>query len=613
VPCHAEDQSNKDFSIWNNRAGEIRKALDANDMAAAQTAALNLMSEASKANTPAAMATACMWIGEVQLHNRQYDEAIGSFKATLVELDKYGAKPGDERYDAALRWLATCYVNTNRISDAKPIFIDLVKVDRERQDRSQFYGGDLYQKAVCDYRSGNYSAAETEAQEACKFLLFASPRNAETTSSLIHAMHTVAKAEITLSKFDDAENACKMALALEHQYHSSESPTSLRIILDLSQAQLSSGKYSEAQDTLQKIIEPLSHEGGWPYVTALAHMAKVNSEQGKFAEAVTSYRQMSDLLSSDPKLKKIVGGPSMYFDYASALAHTGALSDAEKYFDDAASSTDLMNDADRSWSRYALFELAALYRQQGDTKRERQATERFINLRDAALDKQLGGAVNEVSIDGKPASTIHKWVVCAEKDASTLSDTIVSNLKTGLKSIPESVQKRLQAAGFLIVIVPTMEVVLYDPAARPIGYGSGATYSNEQAHTAAPLAAVMLAEKYMPSRTHTWAESPEISYAIRHELGHALDLYLLRFSDRKEFIQAYADDTKEIQPAAKRSLAYYLQPGSTGRNETFAELVGIEWGTTRQSEDMKAQFPHCIQLVKTRLANLDKSTKYVQH
>jgi hypothetical protein len=97
----------------------------------------------------------------------------------------------------------------------------------------------------------------------------------------------------------------------------------------------------------------------------------------------------------------------------------------------------------------------------------------------------------------------------------------------------------------------------------------------------------------------------EAAYSVCHELGHLLNFYLMNFSDNPEFVAAYEEDKKNTSDSGSYDLSYLLQPGTGGRDETFADLVALSCGTmndTRAQAERK-QFPRSLALVQKCLSS----------
>ncbi len=128
---------------------------------------------------------------------------------------------------------------------------------------------------------------------------------------------------------------------------------------------------------------------------------------------------------------------------------------------------------------------------------------------------------------------------------------------------------------------------------------------------------VIMAEK---SGENGIGGSYRVEGVVRHEVGHAFDRnYGIRmygnvlskmknvcvqaFSDSPDFVRAYNNDLMSISRLPHRqqnNLAYFLQPGSAGRQESFAEIFAIINGGGAAPDlhsQMVESFPATIQTV----------------
>lgn len=606
--------ANKDFKALQRYVDEITLALDASDIKKADTIARQLMTEAEKIGSPAAMATAHAARGWIDSYNHQYDSAISALKLALLELDQHGTKPTDSKYLTTLRWLVSCYTDQHKASEALSYSDKLIINDRAAKVPAAKLGTDLYKSALCNLSLRHYSIAEDEAKEAAQQLLFAAPPDDKIAKGLIYCLLVAAEAQEFLGKSDDAANTCKIALALEREYHSDKTPIAYRLQLNMSTALIGCGKFTEAQEILENILPALSAKHDSKYVTALACLAKLHAEQTQFEEAAKAFQQAVDVLSaldhSNANAQRSdkgtsAHGQSIYVNYALTLVQLGRLADAEQYFNKAIASTPSTDSS--AWTAYALHELAALHRKKGDMQGAERTTERFVSTRDKMLEARLSTHLTDVRLDGKAVSPHHHWIVCKDIHLADISNKTISDITTGLANVPEPVQQRLRSAGVEIVVLSKMtDDPASDANSRPRGYPNGSNISNGSAHTSSSAAAVFIAEKWKHRNTSSWIETTDISDAIRHELGHALDDYLLDYSDTQEFVDAYNIDKKSIPQTMQKSLAYFLQHGCNGRRETFASLAANEWGASKKANELKTAFPRTRQVVKKCLSEVSK-------
>lgn len=107
---------------------------------------------------------------------------------------------------------------------------------------------------------------------------------------------------------------------------------------------------------------------------------------------------------------------------------------------------------------------------------------------------------------------------------------------------------------------------------------------------------------------------------LHHELGHAVDRVLNRFSHSKEFLQAYYADVGRMEfermtGRTRKRLSYLLQGYSVasgkccsiaGREETFAEVFASLCGRAANERDTKFnlwRFGSVARLIKRRLTS----------
>lgn len=81
-------------------------------------------------------------------------------------------------------------------------------------------------------------------------------------------------------------------------------------------------------------------------------------------------------------------------------------------------------------------------------------------------------------------------------------------------------------------------------------------------------------------RPGEWVESGRTPYVLAHEVAHGLDAFG-DVTGAVEFIKAYDADVAAMLPHLKDACSYGLQPGSAGREETFACVFGELYGDPR--------------------------------
>jgi len=148
---------------------------------------------------------------------------------------------------------------------------------------------------------------------------------------------------------------------------------------------------------------------------------------------------------------------------------------------------------------------------------------------------------------------------------------------------------------------PTMKGV------RPRGWPSGTDWDNCGGGFNPRTKSVQVCETtklgYKPSHKFTHFETVQMRETIgtlNHETGHAFDITNPdgHWSSTIDFMKAYKKDVAALggKTVGKRAgFRYFLQAGSAGRGETFAEIFGELMGTTRKN--LKGKFPRSYKVV----------------
>jgi hypothetical protein len=165
---------------------------------------------------------------------------------------------------------------------------------------------------------------------------------------------------------------------------------------------------------------------------------------------------------------------------------------------------------------------------------------------------------------------------------SPVSDEFVRRAETATQLIPAHVWSGLEHSGWSVQVARFVTDAA--PALRgvqPRGWPAGSTWENSDA-VHLPGARTLVFAELRRDRQGRVVESSRIEGVMRHEIGHAFDQAsgpgkLLR-SSSPAFVAAYAGDVRRIAAADRKQLAYYLQRGAPGRQETFAEAFGILLG-----------------------------------
>ena len=170
-----------------------------------------------------------------------------------------------------------------------------------------------------------------------------------------------------------------------------------------------------------------------------------------------------------------------------------------------------------------------------------------------------------------------------------------------LRSLPPSVLEELSERGWRIELVPSLGQALPELADEaPRGWPSGWTWKEvDAAHL--PSERRLIVAAYRRTRTGERVRATRTAQVIRHELGHAWDVagagQRLRSSE-ESFRAAYELDRKTMSATERDRLGYFLQAGTKGRQEAFAEAFALVHGggsAVELQDEFRSGFPRVVE------------------
>lgn len=199
--------------------------------------------------------------------------------------------------------------------------------------------------------------------------------------------------------------------------------------------------------------------------------------------------------------------------------------------------------------------------------------------------------------------------VAASADGLIKNKGVVSNafrleIREALNSIPQPVRVALHKGGYSVVLCQSVPSAVPNARYQKVrGYSANTSWSEVAGMFDRRNKRVVLAEQ---GKEHGRLVTPERRLGIlRHEVGHAFDNYLGNFSHSPAFKRAYESSVARIPAAERPYLSYYLQPGSGGIEETFAELFASCQGQGCDStidELLHRRFPALAAMINDILA-----------
>lgn len=153
-------------------------------------------------------------------------------------------------------------------------------------------------------------------------------------------------------------------------------------------------------------------------------------------------------------------------------------------------------------------------------------------------------------------------------------------------------------------LVPTRKITDAMPelkGQKPRGWPPGSTWDAVDGAYSPSKKLIIVAEE-VEDQNGQWRKSNRTTDVTRHEVGHAVDAALNYYSAHPDFGKVYQSDKAAVPTIDQKTLEYFLQPGTIGAEETFAEgIADLEGGATGGatfSRNFKATIDHIKQRLK---------------
>lgn len=182
-----------------------------------------------------------------------------------------------------------------------------------------------------------------------------------------------------------------------------------------------------------------------------------------------------------------------------------------------------------------------------------------------------------------------------------MSASDVAEFREAIEALPAPVLDAIRRAGGKFVVAEKLADWNPDLASQtPRGWPAGMTWANAEGLYDNGRKSVVACK----TRVHVASGQPEVSSrrigVLRHEAGHGFDAAIGKPSrHHPDWADAYNRDVAAIDPAKTGALGYYLQAGTAGREEAFAEIFAqLNGGGSDKHEDVLANFPECTRRLK---------------
>lgn len=195
------------------------------------------------------------------------------------------------------------------------------------------------------------------------------------------------------------------------------------------------------------------------------------------------------------------------------------------------------------------------------------------------------------------------------------SEPTYDAVERGMSTIPKDIRQALTDNGYYILIAPTM--LSAKPGwegATVRGWDPDSNYDNVGGLFEPGTRRLIIPERVQSrSNPNSYLPNTRAELTARHELGHAYDDFQGHVSLSDSFVDAYTTDADRLHNEERDRFAYFLQPGSAGANELFAELFAAAYTPDNSSNpryrDLLNAFPRTTQVMLKLNPNRPKDTK----
>lgn len=181
-----------------------------------------------------------------------------------------------------------------------------------------------------------------------------------------------------------------------------------------------------------------------------------------------------------------------------------------------------------------------------------------------------------------------------------VSQQFVDQVSADLANIPPETREILEKAGVDVEIGEHITDVRPDLAGvRPRGWKEGTWENAEGLYDPGRQSVIVSEKKFDKSGKVIQGGGTGVLY---HEYGHGVDYSLGMASSSREFREAYEADVADLTEADRLIFKYFLQSGSAGREEAFAEAFAqsIGKGLVRDPRLFRKRFKRTMGVVASK-------------
>lgn len=135
---------------------------------------------------------------------------------------------------------------------------------------------------------------------------------------------------------------------------------------------------------------------------------------------------------------------------------------------------------------------------------------------------------------------------------------------------------------------------------KPRGWPPGSTWDAVDGAYSPGKKQIIVSEE-VEVKPGIWVKSNRTDNVLRHETGHAVNAALDNIADDTDYLAAYDPEAKAVPKSEQKELAYFLQSGGVGADETVAEGIAAREGGSTGGATFDRNFANTIKVIDAKI------------
>lgn len=135
---------------------------------------------------------------------------------------------------------------------------------------------------------------------------------------------------------------------------------------------------------------------------------------------------------------------------------------------------------------------------------------------------------------------------------------------------------------------------------KPRGWPPGSTWDAVDGAYSPGKKQIIVAEE-VEVKPGIWVKSNRTDNVLRHETGHAVNAALDNIADDTDYLAAYDPEAKAVPKSEQKELAYFLQSGGVGADETVAEGIASREGGSTGGATFDKNFVNTLKVIDAKI------------